>query len=110
MSAATESESDERYRKRYRSCGGHLMMVPRERRWKAYHYYALMELNNVRRWFVKEFPPVIHERVMTFVDKFTAEPIAHLEIQIYDPELAKALKRHVSEWERMADGLRILRW
>ena len=101
MSSATESESDERYRKRYRGCGGHLMMTPRERRWKAYQHNALMELKNVRRWFVKEFPPVLREHVMTFVDKFTVEPIALLEIQIYHPELAKALKpqEHPSSYE-----------
>ena len=93
MSSATESESDERYRKRYRSCGGHLMMTPRERRWKAYEQNAFMELINVRRWFVKEFPQVIRERVMTFVDNRTASPIAYLEIAIYRPELANALKR-----------------
>ena len=69
------------------------MMTPRERRWKAYEQNAFMELINVRRWFVKEFPQVIRERVMTFVDNRTASPIAYLEIAIYRPELANALKR-----------------
>ena len=95
MSSATESESDERYRKRYRSCGGHLMMTPRERRWKAYQQNALMELRNVRRWFVKEFPPVLRQHVMTFLDKCTAMPIALLEIVIDRPDLAEFLKRRM---------------
>ena len=93
MSSATESESDERYRKRYRSCGGYLMMTPRERRWRIYVHCDLVELKNVHRWFVKEFPPVIRERVMTFVDKCTAQPILEVELEINHPELAKALKR-----------------
>ena len=64
----------------------------------------------MRRWFVKEFPPVIRERVMTFVDSRTARPIAHVEIVIHRPELAKALKRHVlSESDRMGDGLSVCR-
>ena len=93
MSSATEVESCELHLFRYYSCGGDLMMTPRERRWKAYEQNAFMELINVRRWFVKEFPQVIRERVMTFLDNWTASPIAYLEIAIYRPELANALKR-----------------
>ena len=48
---------------------------------------------NVRCWFVKEFPLIIRERVMTFVDRHTASPVAHLEMVIHHPELAKALTR-----------------
>ena len=95
MSSATEVESCELHLCRYYSCGGDLMMMmtPRERRWKAYEQNAFMELINVRRWCVKEFPQVIRERVMTFVDNRTASPIAYLEIAIHRPELANALKR-----------------
>ena len=94
MSSATESESVERYRKRYRSApASHLMMTPRERRWKAYYHRYRRELKEVQSWFVKEFPPFIRERVMTFVERCTAQPIALLEIEIHHPELTKALRR-----------------
>ena len=92
-SASASSESDEVERYRKRRFGGYLSMTLQERRWRTYVHCEVYQLKYVRRWFVREFPPNIRERVMAFVDKGTAEPILQLELQIYHPELAKALKR-----------------
>ena len=94
--SAFESESDRRYRKRLCNRHRHNRRTPLELRWRCYEAYrdcVLLELIIVRRWFVKEFPPVIREHVMTFLEHKTAMHIAVLEMQINHPELTEALRR-----------------
>ena len=96
--SAFESESDRRYRKRLGMFRRYNRSTPLELRFRRYEIHrdsVLLHLMFVRRWFAKEFPPVIREHVMTFLEHKTAMHIAVLEMQINHPQLTEALKRRM---------------